>query len=95
MITEKYHVDLDSPRRELFIRGLGFIVALLVRWQIIFFVGSYWTSNPAVLVAGLLLSAGWQQSSDLHMNCWWDRCPTVPSRMSSSIRMRRLAEFAP
>ena len=32
---QKYHSkiypeDLDSPRRELFIRGLGFIVALLV-----------------------------------------------------------------
>ena len=29
-----YPVDLDSSRRELFIRGLGFVVALLVRWQI-------------------------------------------------------------
>ena len=29
-----YPEDLDSPRRELFIRGLGFIAALLVRWQI-------------------------------------------------------------
>ena len=28
--------DLNSPRRELFIRGIGFIVALLVRWQIDF-----------------------------------------------------------
>ena len=37
MITQKiYPADLDSPRRELFIRGLGFIVALLVRWQINF-----------------------------------------------------------
>ena len=36
MITENIPVDLDSPRRELFIRGLGFIVALLVRWQIVF-----------------------------------------------------------
>ena len=32
-----YPVDLDSPRRELVIRGLGFIVAPLVRWQIDFF----------------------------------------------------------
>ena len=33
MITEKiYPEDLGSPRRELFIRGLGFIVALLVHW---------------------------------------------------------------
>ena len=36
MITENIPVDLDSPRRELFIRGLEFIVALLVRWQIVF-----------------------------------------------------------
>ena len=35
-LTKIYHVDLDSPRRELFIRGLGFIVARLVRWQIDF-----------------------------------------------------------
>ena len=30
--------DLDSPRRELAVRGLGFVVALLVHWQIDFFV---------------------------------------------------------
>ena len=41
--------ELDSPRRELFNAGLEFVVALLVRWQINFFVDSYWTSNPAVL----------------------------------------------
>ena len=35
-LTKMYQVDLDSPRRELFIRGPGFIVALLVRWQIDF-----------------------------------------------------------
>ena len=28
--------DLDSPRRELSVRGLGFVVALSVRWQINF-----------------------------------------------------------
>ena len=28
--------DLDSPRRELFIRGLTIVVALLVCWQINF-----------------------------------------------------------
>ena len=32
MITQKiYPADLDSPRQELFIRGLEFIVAPLVR----------------------------------------------------------------
>ena len=37
MITKNIYLEgLDSPRRELFIRGLGFIVALLVHWQIIF-----------------------------------------------------------
>ena len=28
--------DLNSPRRELFIHGLGIVVALLVRWGINF-----------------------------------------------------------
>ena len=39
--------DLDSPRRELSNGGLKSVVTLLVRWHVIF-VGSYWTSNPAV-----------------------------------------------
>ena len=30
-----YLDDLNSPRRELFNGGLGIIVALLVRWQIV------------------------------------------------------------
>ena len=28
--TKIYTVDLDSPRRELYVRGLGFVVALSV-----------------------------------------------------------------
>ena len=39
--------DLDSPCQELSNGGLGIVAALLVCWTIIF-VGSYWTSNPAV-----------------------------------------------
>ena len=39
MITEIYIRNLDSSCRELFIRGLGFIAVLLVRWQIIFLSG--------------------------------------------------------
>ena len=43
-------VDLDSSHQELSNGGgLKIVVALLVRWKIIFFVGSYWTSNPAVV----------------------------------------------
>ena len=38
--------DLDSPHRQLSNGGLKSVVTLLVRWH--FFVGSYWTSNPAV-----------------------------------------------
>ena len=34
--TKIYPKDLDSPRGELFIRGLGFIVGPLIRWQIDF-----------------------------------------------------------
>ena len=34
--TKIVPADLDSPRRELFVRGLGFVVALSVRWQIDF-----------------------------------------------------------
>ena len=34
--TKIYSVDLNSLRRELFVRGLGFVVALLVCWQIDF-----------------------------------------------------------
>ena len=34
--TKTYQADLDLPCRELSVRGLGFVVALLVRWQIYF-----------------------------------------------------------
>ena len=33
--TKTVTADLDSPRRELSVRGLGFVVAFLVCWQII------------------------------------------------------------
>ena len=36
MVTKIYPADLDSPHRAFFIRGLGFIVIPLVRWQIDF-----------------------------------------------------------
>ena len=42
-----YSEDLDSPHREVFIRGIGFIVALLVFWQIDFRVRVL-GSNPDV-----------------------------------------------
>ena len=50
--------DLNSSRQELSNGGLGIVVALLVCWQIDFFVGSNWMSNPAVLqlLLGSLLS---------------------------------------
>ena len=32
--TKIYQVDLDSPRQELSVRGLGFVVSLLVFWEI-------------------------------------------------------------
>ena len=32
------HTDLISPCRELFMRSLGFVVALPIRWQIVFHV---------------------------------------------------------
>ena len=44
-LAQKY---LESPRRKLFIRGLGFVVALSVPWGIIFFVCVFLTLNPAV-----------------------------------------------
>ena len=34
MITKMNPEDLNSPCRELFTRGLGFIAALLVHWKI-------------------------------------------------------------
>ena len=40
--------DLDSPRRELSNGGLGVVVTLTVFFENCFFVGSYWTSYPAV-----------------------------------------------
>ena len=48
-LTKIVKADLNSPRRELFNGGLKSAITLLVRWHI-FFVGSYWTSNPAVAV---------------------------------------------
>ena len=39
--TEIDSADLDSPRRDLSNGGLKSVVALLVCWQIGFFVGSY------------------------------------------------------
>ena len=41
-------VDFDSPHRKLSNSGLKSAVTLLVHWQINFFVGSYWKSDPAV-----------------------------------------------
>ena len=59
-LAQKY---LESPRRKLFIRGLGFAVALLVPWGIIFFVCVFLTLNPAVgqcseLAPGLICQVG-------------------------------------
>ena len=48
--TKLDQAHLDSPRRELSNGGLGFVVALLVCWQIIF-VCVHWGSNPAVRAA--------------------------------------------
>ena len=31
-----YQADLDSPREDFSVRGLGFVVALSVRWQVDF-----------------------------------------------------------
>ena len=39
--------DLDSPRQEFFVCGLGFIVTLLVCWQIDFL--SAYTGGPIQL----------------------------------------------
>ena len=36
--TKRVKVDLDPPCQELFVRGLGFVRALLVCWQIEFFI---------------------------------------------------------
>ena len=45
--TKIDHMDLDSPRQELSVRGLGFVVALLVHWGIIFVCAS--TGGPIQL----------------------------------------------
>ena len=42
---------MDSPRQELSVRGLGFVIALSVRSGIDFFVCVHWGANPAVDVA--------------------------------------------
>ena len=47
--TKKYKVDLDFPCLKLSVRGLEFVVALLVCLQIIL-VCVYWESNPAVCI---------------------------------------------
>ena len=47
--------DLDSPRRQFFVRGLRFVVALLVFGNQ-FFMCVYWGSNLAVwYLSGLFL----------------------------------------
>ena len=48
--TKMEKIDLDSPRRELFVCGLGFGAALSVCWYIDFFVRLLWKINPAVVV---------------------------------------------
>ena len=46
--TKLVKAALDSPHQELSGCGLGFVVALTVFQEIIFFVCSYWKSDPAV-----------------------------------------------
>ena len=48
--TKIYTADLDSPRRELSARGLGFAVTLSVHSGIVFQCASNWGSNPALAV---------------------------------------------
>ena len=45
--TKIYQANLDSPNRELSNGGLGIVVALLLRWQIIFLCVS--TESPIQL----------------------------------------------
>ena len=46
--TKIVPTDLDSPRRELSVRGLGFVVAIPFFGELIFLL-RYWGSNPAVI----------------------------------------------